>query len=204
MVQMPSSSGLVALAIGVEPGLVVPSDPCLSPGAIGGGFLHGGRGLGTLDHAGFGVLGFASFEFHHRAAQRVATEHIGLGAVVVVIVLILGRNIRLTLERAGVDGFDVASEFRVEFRIGDVELGLGDLDVFRRHIFAMDGDSGDGPRCVRCFEFLAPGLDQVGEVVFLVGDVAWVAAVLVALPPDKPGDLVALVFVLRVALAELA
>ena len=77
-------------------------------------------------------------------------------------------------------------------RVTDSHLRFQDPQELILHIVSTESDSGDHGRQLRRFELLADIIDQVDQILFVIGDQLFGKAVFVALEPDKAGDLVTL------------
>lgn len=70
-------------------------------------------------------------------------------------------------------------------------LGVKDQAVIASLIiFCGLAKRAEHERCIRCVEILAQRLDQVHEVLLVTAGVRRVITILVALPPDKTGNLI--------------
>ena len=163
---------------------------------VGSGLGPGGRGGDLGLHAGLAIrlrdrLRLAALQPHHRPAQGLAHEQVGLGIAVVVVVLGSRRFDELAPEVAGVHRGNRAGELRMLLRIAHGHLRLPHAVPWAgREPVAVKADRGDDGRHLRRGELLAEILDQVHQmpfVLFLGG-----VAILVALEPGEAGDLVAL------------
>ena len=96
---------------------------------------------------------------------------------------------------AGIHGLHLPGKFRVFLRIGHGHLSLPYFRILAAHPVAAEANCGDNGGHLGHIKFLAEIVDQVNEVflVFRLGLLR--ATILVPLPPDESGDLVALVLV---------
>ncbi len=148
------------------------------------------------------LRGDAPAKPHHRPPERVSDQQVGLGVPVVVVVLVLRRLVDLAPERPRIDGRHATGELGMTVRISDRHLRVEDAQELVGHRSAAEPDGADDDRQVRHVELSPDVLDQVDEMLLVLGDRLVGAAVLVSLEPDEARDLVALALVARNDLAD--